>query len=72
MSRRSENRWLLKRVRRKNDPDGPIGTVVDTAKLPTWWLVEWFDSKKTQDPERNLVIVSEDEYAVWLKEHHLI
>jgi hypothetical protein len=43
--------------------------VVDKGKFGTWWLVEWPDGKRTQDPERNLVVVPEGEYAAWLKEH---
>jgi hypothetical protein len=71
MSRRSEDRWLNRRVRRKNVPGGPIGTVVDKGKFGTWWLVEWPDGKRTQDPERSLVVVPEGEYAARLKERGL-
>lgn len=57
MKSKTYYRWVGRRVRRKSEPEGPIGVVVDSTKTRNWWLVEWPGGKKTQEPQRNLVIV---------------
>lgn len=51
--------WLLRLVRRKNNPNGPVGTVIGRGKFNRWWLVEWPDGTQTQEPERGLEVVEE-------------
>lgn len=61
MPRKNEGAWMLKRVRRKNAPAGPVGQVIDSTSLNGWWMVEWPDGKKTMESQRLLVVVPESE-----------
>jgi hypothetical protein len=53
--------WLGRRVRQRQSPGGPIGTVIGSGKMRTWWRVEWPDGKVTLDQQRDLIIVDPDE-----------
>ncbi len=60
MKQKTWDRWIGKKVRRKNDgPNGIIGVVAEGGKFNTWWVVEWADGSKKSYPERLLVIVPE-------------
>jgi hypothetical protein len=39
------------------DPHRGIGVIVDSAKMNTWWLVEWPDGSRKMAAERHLEIV---------------
>jgi hypothetical protein len=57
MKEKNYQRWVGKKVRRKGSRDGMVGQVADSTKTWRWWLVEWPDGSKTQEPERMLEVV---------------
>lgn len=50
-------KWINRKVRRKSEPNGPIGTVVEPVKQGGWWRVEWPGGKRTLESQASLIIV---------------
>jgi hypothetical protein len=61
VKRQPYDRWIGKHVRRKAQPDGPVGMIVAPGKFNTWWLVEWPDGSRKLYPRRDLVEVADEQ-----------
>lgn len=69
MAKRDKYHMVGKRVRRKYDKTGAVGTVQTRGSFNGWWLIEWPDHSRKQSPMRDLDIVSEAEFVTWLETH---
>jgi hypothetical protein len=41
----------------KGDPHRGIGVIVESAKMNTWWVVQWKDGSRKMAAQRNLILV---------------